>query len=881
MPTDFDLHLISIQWNADRSIASINAGEAPLATEESNGRTGAEVMLYSKVAGRAAQLAVRSAVQPLLVRADGSEELLREVEDPATGQHWWVELGKWIGDKKRDVYYFDAPTCSHAGRALIRVGESICDISLYPPGFSEDEFSDLLHAFNDALFGLIFEAEGHTQVAGWDSMGLLSDDGIAALKRFITSIRRVVDQPRVELEQITEPRPPVRARPIARTFQELAQKGDPAAITSKTYRETPSTSENRYVRFLADRVLFLTKRLMVAAEARERELGRMASVHESRLNELKAILDEKARRVNLAVLDQEIDWLQQRVDSILAEWQQRVARLCHASHPRGLRRLYVRVSANPVLTNQGLLVCAACRDREGGDFLPADTKFLFPASMARADLFAADGEYTLDVAYTFSSEEAAKGPFEETLFVTHIGKMTANVHPPRLARRLKVLTTARDRLRRTNGLRPLDAGEVRELQKEREAMFQRRQAVDQSRQRIEEYLPPLRDVCAALSKQVNRLEDKGIAADPQPPMSVVFTQQDEYRSVLSSYRELVAQGGINEALLDEVFTATPRGVEALPVVYERWCLLSLIRLLLNDYQFLGIDGDWRKEVIRYAVGRHGRPFTCRFRSEPLQREVAVSYQAAWNGLCPDFLIEVFGSSSGSKALATLVLDAKCKPYGPEAGLRLADDLQELERKYRKPEISHLIYAVHPSLTAVRHRRTAQPWASISLYGGSRVFPWETEEFPDHTRGAVVLRPTVPAETEESHVAPLKRLLGVLFEYSMEQPAVRREVSGVVGSRLDALPDHGLFCQLCGGGAGEIVLEPRLTKRGVKYWCTCQRCSHFFVYSYCYDCNRKLFKHGPFWTYHDLDLLDYFHIICPGCGAYFDTQQPESASSFEV
>ena len=83
--------------------------------------------------------------------------------------------------------------------------------------------------------------------------------------------------------------------------------------------------------------------------------------------------------------------------------------------------------------------------------------------------------------------------------------------------------------------------------------------------------------------------------------------------------------------------------------------------------------------------------------------------------------------------------------------------------------------------------------------------------------------------------------------------------------------HGpSFCVHCGSGHEKRSIEGRATKKGVSWTFRCTVCEGWTLRTHCYQCAHTLFKNGTQWTYHETLADQVTNVLCPACGAYFDT-----------
>ena len=395
------------------------------------------------------------------------------------------------------------------------------------------------------------------------------------------------------------------------------------------------------------------------------------------------------------------------------------------------------------------------------------------------------------------------------------------------------------------------------------------------------------------------------------PGSAVFSGDPYYARVLKLHRGIKKNAGRDytqrlEALHFQEF----HGIEEWQALYERWCLLRILRLLLEDFGFQMEEGvDWKELLLTSYMGGQRGPrsrlksreskdlwhrFRCSMTNAGLKRRVEVYWEReldvndAVNYLCPDFTLRLFRTGDGEEELAaTVIMDAKsfpqrhpfCEtaptdsinPQGKEWVKTLIDlgeskdlfyrdnktkkrDGRDTGKNYRNisevaPQGTNCFFLLHPSEGGQKPPHDLAPHFP-SYYGGEPVHGFINTS-PNHRTGSVIV--TV------SKLHDLKRLLIMCLQYIMEEDhAVGR----------DPEPSLTPFCISCG--------DPLLTSvkllgggNGRLYTCPCEqklyvnRC----VNSECLENNKRnrLYKYGRDYTFHGTILGAPYNIVCPNCG----------------
>ncbi len=331
----------------------------------------------------------------------------------------------------------------------------------------------------------------------------------------------------------------------------------------------------------------------------------------------------------------------------------------------------------------------------------------------------------------------------------------------------------------------------------------------------------------------------GIAPDSGFVPTMVFLQSPTYSGALSAYRQLLDLTGLDDAILEGLFALDQVGIRDWPAIYERWCLIALLRVLQDDFKFVFEKDQVRENLLKYCTGQKTGYFQIKAIRADMDLSLILSYQQKFpNGRMPDFVLDITDNASDSTE--SIVLDAKScafvrRPHdAPHNIFRYIDDcLHELviEKDYAQGG-KNGVFIMHPTKDAcISNPTSMQSWAKASSYGGDSVFFWE-KEAPVHSHGAVLVSP--------EDLSNMKRLILMVIQYSL--------------GRND-------ICASCGAGGADIL---QTKGNGVGFHYRCTKCNFLSVTSYCSSCKHSIVKNGAWWSYHDLHPTDIWNIKCPAC-----------------
>ena len=122
---------------------------------------------------------------------------------------------------------------------------------------------------------------------------------------------------------------------------------------------------------------------------------------------------------------------------------------------------------------------------------------------------------------------------------------------------------------------------------------------------------------------------------------MTFVQNPDYQFIHSGYKKIRELTSLtDDDLLLSLEKIEEIGLINMPLLYERWCLLQLIKVLVQNYGYTPTD-DWKKELINIIETKQNYQSLI-FENDSLKRKIKLSYEPMLeNGKTPDFVMDVF------------------------------------------------------------------------------------------------------------------------------------------------------------------------------------------------------------------------------------------------
>lgn len=278
-------------------------------------------------------------------------------------------------------------------------------------------------------------------------------------------------------------------------------------------------------------------------------------------------------------------------------------------------------------------------------------------------------------------------------------------------------------------------------------------------------------------------------------------------------------------------------VTHLSQVYERWCLVGLIRILKDVYGFVPEKG-WVDGFVKDIVADEYNVFVM-FRHPEFRYEIKLTYECEFlkykNGRPyrprPDFVLELNDPKFSMRKFPKLVLDAKFRTiFGP---IDCRNKLEELvyDKQYGEDGLNH-VYLLYPTSEEVRP-------SYFGLMNGHKgwihAFPDDGEDFKKTGLVDVILEWLQTIEYENDHEDLDQKL-----------------------------------CPSCGSSGKEYleqsVIECDYKGSPIKWKLECRRCGCKRIQTYCHQCGHKpIFLNGGS-SYFRFGLTKF---ACPECGEPLD------------
>ncbi len=436
-------------------------------------------------------------------------------------------------------------------------------------------------------------------------------------------------------------------------------------------------------------------------------------------------------------------------------------------------------------------------------------------------------------------------------YITNIEQLSkSSIH-----KALEKIESARESLESTNWIRALTPQEKQEQDNERKALVKSTNLLKEQQKDNLELVKELEPKLHKLKQLLNKCEVLKIKEDSYFPTSMTFVQNPNYQGAHSFYKRVKDIAGVDENVFIQLQLVEKIGLIDIPTIYERWCFLQIIKVLIDKYKFLP-EENWKGKLANQVVGDLNkiRDVKINFRNVNIGKEIALWYEKELpSKKRPDFVLDI-KSTFNLGHTHRLVMDAK---FHEEVDIEKQIDLLYYKKNYSEDN-SNTVFILHPDAQkSIKKKRTPKKWGNDAYYGEIEMFnyKWDDKK-PNHKYGAILLSPITK---EGNYLDNLQRLIGMGMQYSLEENS-----SIIRDDMIDPEPKEKIFCLVCGSNKFHATKMETKKGHGYRYSFTCDDCEHYYVYNYCWQCHSRLIKNGEYWSYHSSQILEPFNIKCPNC-----------------
>ena len=853
----FEVRYLDLTWYDENTVISVTPALIPLDLEfdSSLDQFVCTTVVYPKAPGvHHGQLGFRflgsANEEPYLQNAELKEIPLKRVVDSRSETVWWIEGQVWTHVHKRWL----GRAHRTAGHLLVLLDTQVCRVNIGVSESSSDDLDNYLSDFKADLWELILDPGSYvTAKVKTTVIGGVSEETIHLVAKIISSATKVLEAPKSELRETQSTRRRQQVKPVTRTFMELSTKPQARLLTSRATIASHNVAENRYVLFALERTLKMVGQMVRVAEAKATQQGAKLSVLRERLAGFRTDI-----RIDEALVRRDLLSLESAGD--LASVNQSLAAsaggiLITERTDEVWRKLFFRIRGQS--KNGGYFGSVKSSvDEQWFESEPGVCSvFLSFSDKSLERLIEMDLEYA--AVAVFSDREGGqpgKKWYAYTISKFRRLEVVGGEKIQRSLLALKAYSIKMGALQAAGWIRKLNPNELAEQTREKQSVLAQLSEFEKSLAKTalaRSQLSPKYSLLKKLVVQLRALNVKPLAVFPN---SMTFVQNPDYQGVHTGYKSLLGLIGMaDDDLLLTMEQVDEMGLVNMPMLYERWCLVQIVKVFIQVFQFTPSPG-YKSVLLELVLNRGGNDSLLLSHPE-LGRTVRLMYEPILdNGKTPDFVLDVAAATESGIVNRRFVLDAKY--YTRDVILAQGGISSVIENLFTGKDYSeganNCVFVIHPAENALPERVSPQAWGRSSYLGEVQMFGWDApfRRSNYHQYGAICASPTRGGR----YLDEFQRLIGMFLQYGMET------------NRLNSYDSDNCLannlCIACGSHDVGVVKKNNGNSRSA--WYECRHCHHFTVYNHCSSCNTRLIKNGAYWTYHSQMPIEPLNIKCPSC-----------------
>jgi len=799
---------------------------------------------------------------PYFRLADGSQQELFPVKSPASDEVWWIQSSGWDSKTTRHLSEFYRT----AGRAELVIQNNTLFVDNGTENFSVAELEYYLSDFKNNLWLIILNSTGVARGSiEKETPNIFNNEVLKIFHEFTDVVEKLIKKPTMYLAETQGKMPSRSVRPVAKTFREYATHPSAKLLTSRVYHEVFDTAENRYIHHCVKRSLYLLKSLSRIASAQERSYTLKIEQED---HFIKALSSSGMKQIDPRVYDNEIATLQGELNELNEKFSRSLS--AWGAHPSDVSKqddIYTIAmgktygnSSNSFFVD--LLNGEKFKDKYG-TYLVLEFDHIVDFTPIQHEI--SRSEFRIAGTHEKTRHKNSNGnvffklKYHEVVFVEIVK------HP--WIKELTRLQLSRSSYEAKGWVSTMTTDEIKERDQALAVSQLRIEVLRDSRQRMIYFMSIAPVLQKRLASVLSFFRENNVHTRATCPNSMVFIQNPFYSGAKSQFTKLSKLNGLNEHILDSLLAVDEIGLVNIANLYEKWCLLQIIKVLTEIYRFK-IEGHWQQILVE-AVLQRKTDVELILQDAERQQKIILTYEKTLpSGKRPDFVVDLFYNeyvqeyaSPGKWSIqenkqVRLVMDAKFRGRMRESEIHsLVDELYK--RKNYSEDEENPVFVIHPSPKVIDERTSPLEWGAFCDYGQSNR--------NNHKCGSIFVSPSI---TFAKSIDNLQRLLGLFLQAHSVILNNDRSTSEYA-QNCAAIAWHNIACFSCGNsGNDRFSINYSPTAGGNDRWTIqCISCGHLTVKTVCSSCRKTLYKNGPKWTYHRTRAEQTSNVVCPACETF--------------
>lgn len=837
---NFELRYVHPVWMNKDQVSYIDVSPNPIdVVEIGNDTFSANTLAFIRInenedAYIGIKLLSQTKYVPFVEKADHSVENLIPIRQ-TDGDIWWIIANSW--SRKDNEYRADA--FNRMGKITVRLDSSKLILTNEANNFTYDDLEYILNDFKSNLWQIIVDPKSLTSTNIQQSVPIFSStNSIADLKIFLKHLEKLLKNPQKKVIETTEIKCKEKAKVIKRTLQELMKNPFAKKLSSRSFSESFDTPENKYMHFCHKRIIYILKIYKKISDEKQKYIN----------GTLEKFENEKQLYLNNHYATLQKDVLRNQIEMLENQYRELSKNLCDLRNNQNDRQVTFKIRFARAWVNRNdryFIDDPYLNIHYSYDYVSLDLPPHWVKKLTK--------EYIDNLCFTVTANVQDK-----RYQSTRVGVILSIYNITNVSIESDELNRLKDY--KNKAIKDIVLGSEDKDFIRREVAFSNKNIFNFREQckklaNTDSQIEPLLEKAQRLART---FEKKKIGTQNNYPQSILFVTNNLYSTPYNFFRKISDNLGINERVINQLEQIDKIGLIKINEIYEYWCLISIIKVLVEKLKFKP-DKNWSEKIVdSIFLSGKSSSISIHFVHEGIIKpfKLLLTYQKVLpTGRRPDFVLEIENDAAPNSNYIPLILDAKFR--GDVTNEAIEKDISEMYEGRKYGDFGS-VFILHTSCKAMFDEnnvfKSLSPlsWGNFSSYGG--------ENKLDHKKGHIFF---LPSPWYPFSLDNLQRLIGAFLQQNSEI-AVSENIEG-------QYPKWILNNVICiGCGSGDLSIDPRYTSRGnIYFFIECNKCGLKTIRTHCFKCGRqKLYKNGPWWTYHMTKATQVSNVVCPSCGAYF-------------
>ena len=203
-----------------------------------------------------------------------------------------------------------------------------------------------------------------------------------------------------------------------------------------------------------------------------------------------------------------------------------------------------------------------------------------------------------------------------------ISQIVIEDHP--LDKELARLMAAKDKLEKVDWIVPYTNKEMQDVESERKFLRKKIELLSSRQAGVKDFNSSIVSIVRVLRDSKKFFEKSSIGISEKFPNTMVFVQNPSYSLAKASFSKVSNVSGMDDTIFKAMMSVDEIGLVNISNLYEKWCLLQIIKVLTEVYSF-NISEDWQHDLID-AVSNKKYNIQFKLISATLGRSIILTYE---------------------------------------------------------------------------------------------------------------------------------------------------------------------------------------------------------------------------------------------------------------